>query len=191
MSNEELCAEGKIPELWENVRPFCIKKAIERMRAMPTGIVELDDLISSSYIAVYNAAQSYSADAEAGFLTWLTYFLLKEYNRCCKFEPVESLDCPLNDETDTLLIDTIPDGRDDIGDAERRMFTEQLHIDLERLMSEIPAQEADIVRKNYFAGMTTAQIAISNGKPENAVKNARAAGLRHLRNRAMRSSKYF
>lgn len=157
---------------------------------MPDGYVELDDLISSSYIAVHNAAQTYSADAGAGFLTWLTYYLLKEYNRCCKFEPVESLDRPLDDETDTLLIDTIPDGRDDIGDTERRMFTEQLHKDLERLISEIPTQEAEIIRKHYFAGMTTAQIAISNGSYENAVKNAKAAGLRHLRNRAMRSSQF-
>lgn len=78
MTNEQLLDKGTAPEiiyeLWKQNSGY-IYTIIKKY----SGLAELDDLFQESYIAVFEAAESYDPE-QAAFLTWLDYFL----HRHCK-----------------------------------------------------------------------------------------------------------
>lgn len=204
MTNEELCAKIQsgsveaVAELWEQVKPFCYKQAKRLHRAMSDsgaaytcGGAELDDLLSSSFLAVHDAAHTYDASHEAHFLTWLSYYLKTEFSACYGWRTSyrdaldfsKSLDTPLDsDDADgATLADLVPDKRDDIAAVTENIYRQQLRKALDDVLNTLPPEAASNIRNVYFDGQTVQQIADRNGT-SSQVENAKLSkGMSALR----------
>ena len=142
MSNEELAAriqageQELLPQLWAQVRRFVCKMAHRRYFATNgLGGVELDDLIQSGFLAVVQAVEYFKPDGEYKFLTYLDVCLKNAFAsaggyRANKRDPLLdciSLDTPLGNDSDSdTLLDLQEDPANQIEDAERRIWLEQL-----------------------------------------------------------------
>ena len=171
MSNEELAAriqDGErelLPQLWEQVRRFVCRMAYRRIGVLDgIGGVELDDLIQSGFLAVVDAVGYFQPDGEYKFLTYLDNCLKTEFARASgyrtsKIDPLctrcKSLDAPLGDdpEGDTLL-DFQEDPANQIEDAERRIWLEQLRETMNKAISSLPEEQQAVLECRYWKDLT-------------------------------------
>ena len=184
-----------IGALWDAVEKFVRSRAWQFAEALPPerGLT-LDDLVQIGFIAVTEAAKTYSPDGGANYLTWLSYQLKADFMRAAGYhvrhpDPLNDshtahLDTPLDTddaESDTLG-DTIPDARVDVDAAVVDVvYQEQLHAALNDALNELPVVERDVLERKYFRSEGREQIAVSLGLPNAATVTRREqSGLEHL-----------
>ena len=204
MSNEELAErirdgdKAAIPELWDGVKSFIHQQAFRYFRYCPVrGGTELEDLVQSSFIAMMDAAQSYKSDMGCGFLTYLDFYLRNEFRKCFglyskKPDPLNenprSLNEPIaEDKGDGTLADTIQDPGDPIGDAERRIWLEQLRSALDAALDQLPRDQQQTLKARYYQGKTLEDTATASGIPEAEVRKLERRGLDQLRKQKHRN----
>ncbi len=155
----------------------------------PAHGVTAEDLVQSGYFALLEAVKTYDPEKSGGFLTWLSYYLRKEFARTGGYEkrrrdPLDSalsLDAPISDEDDETYLETVEDRRDDYADAEEKIYTEQLHNALEGALSSLPAAQADTLRSRYWEGKELRYIAQEIGVSTQAVEERERQALRAIR----------
>lgn len=167
MTNEELAVmiqngqtEAVLP-LWEQVERFVAKQANKWEQAWTTRRVEFEDLYQSGFIAMMKAARTYDPDKDVKFLTWMDYYIKTAFSYVagCRtpaqnkdpLNEYKSLWEPLGGGTDDLTIgDMLPDPVDYIGEADRRIYLEQLHNELERALTALPEGESEVLRLRFY-----------------------------------------
>ena len=198
MSNEELAErirdgdKAAIPELWDGVKAFIHQQAFRYYRSCPgRGGTELEDLVQSAFFAMITAAERYRTEMECGFLTCLDFYLRHEFRKCFgirseKRDPLNekprSLDAPIaEDKGDGTLADTIPDPGDPIGDAERRIWLEQLRRALDAALDQLPQDQKQTLTARYYQGLTLAETAAATDTDLSEVRKHERRGLDQLR----------
>lgn len=167
MSNEELAAAHQAGDrdallaLWRQIRRLVMKYA-NRWRGV--GRLELEDLEQCGFIAVMEAASTYSG--KAAFNTWLDVYIKHEFNLACgqrterqRREPLLnalSLDAPLTDDPSDPL--TLADSLDDPAAAaaleavEERDRAGKLYTILEEAISALTPEQQAAVQGRYWRG---------------------------------------
>lgn len=188
MTNEEIAVmiqrghEELYPELWENVRGIIFFYAIRVYRNISEArgnIIELEDLTQSSYFALVEAVKYYDPEGEYKFTTYLTKCLKTAFAEAGGWqkkhrdliEDAFSLNMPLSDDSEDEYIDYLPDQRDDIQDAEDRIFNEELRHALDKAIAALGLRNSEAIYKHYIAGQTLEKIGEDAGVSINAVRN--------------------
>lgn len=156
----------------------------------------IDDLVQAGFLGLVNAVEHY--DPERGsFTTLLSRYLLRAFQEATtgrsikqKNDPLlrcRSLDEQIGDEdSDATLLDFIPDDRNDIADAEERIFIEQLHDALEAALNAIPEREAAAIRSEFYDGCKQWETAEKLHTTPGRVHQLKNDGFRHIRNSSSR-----
>ena len=120
---------------------------------------------------------------------------LEDIQKAASMTAAASLDKPIDtgDSTGGTLEELTPDRRNDIADAENRLYHEQLAHDLWDCVDSLPDKQPDVLRARYQQGATLEQTAELTGiSKENARCQERRAlnALRYGKNRARLSPYY-
>ncbi len=212
MSNEELAirirnGETDLTEqLWNQVVKFVTLMAKKYSLAY-NGRYEVEDLIQSGFIAVVEAANVYPGEEGGKYLTYLTYWLLKEFRRSNgitkarniigeitdengnviklkAFDPIErseSLNTPLGDSEDGDTKQSfLADPRDQFEEVEHKIYLEQLRETLDKAMDQLPAEQKQILISYFRDQKSRDEIGKELGKTGNAVESQKKAALTKL-----------
>lgn len=187
MTNEELAIRIQSGEtgytllLWQQVEKFVRQNANRWSYAWRSRGISSDDLYQSGFIAMMEAVETFNPD-KASFLTWLGYYLKTGFSDAagCRTErqnkdplnECRSLWEPLDNGTDGLTVgDMVPDPVDYIGEADRRIYLEQLHDAMEQVLDKLPQEESAILRLRFYSGRSLRDAAKLGGiSPEEARK---------------------
>ena len=203
VTNEQLVAaiqngeSGRMSELWEQVQGLVKWKVQKLMTALELrGTfcgVEFDDLVQCGYPAMVAAVESYSPES-GSFSTWLMYHLQKEFaeatgyrtkrGRCEPLNEAYSLDKPLTDESDSAVFgDLIPDQRAAVTmeSVEERTFHWQLKQAVDRALSELPADVAEVLRLRNYERLTLDEIGERWQLSRERIRQMENKGIRKLR----------
>lgn len=202
MENEELALryqQGQtevIGALWDGVEKFVRSRAWRFAETLPPerGLT-LDDLVQIGFLAMTEAARTYTPDGGANFLTWLSYRLKSEFMDAAGYharqpDPLNNrrtvrLDAPLDEEDaegDTIGDET-PDARVDVDAAVvDGVYQEQLRAALDDALNELPAVERAVLERKYYHSEGRQEIAVSLGLPNvSMVTDRERRGLERLR----------
>ena len=196
MSNEEMVAEiqaGRrelLGALWEQVERFIRRQANQRP---DNGAIDREDLYQSGYLALVAAVDSYAAERGMKFITWLALHLKTAFNEASNYrsqrqrlDPMHtagSLNRPLDDDDGGELLDIVADprGLQGLQEVEERIWQEELSSALEKALTALPEAERGTIRRRYYQGQTTAQVARETGKTPYEVQKEERRGLAALR----------
>ena len=184
---EELWLQKRGLIAWYAKRYFVMLTA----SGQPRGGVELEDLIQSGYFALCETVKCY--DPEKGTFNWILCLCLKRAFKNAtggvRKEPLDScfsLNRPIDGgedpEGEEEFLDFIQDEREDLLTAEERIYTEQLHEELEKAISRLPAAQAEAIRNEYWKGYSQEETAALLGKSASFVSQLKRDGLRRIRN---------
>lgn len=207
MTNEEMCAryqageDSIIPELWDQTKRFIQWKArcyFYSLRAADMPIAfEIDDLIQSGYFALLNAAESFCANREMQFISWLGFYLQNAFrdvaglNRfktdaflhCCSLDEKQGTG---NDDDGIPLVDSI--SNEDIGRvSEEERTVESVYLrDLHNLLilalaTSNNARTRSTIYWHYFEGVTYQRIAHLLGTTNGNEEAVAYSGLQQIR----------
>ena len=208
MTNEELAAQAKagdkdaLAQLWEQNRGLLAKlfgelagKAGARMAAMG---ITWEDVEQSFFLAVVLAVRLYEPERGVLFASFLSYPVKQVFYNLIswrterqKRDPLgrcASPDEPVSGEDGSQIPrgELVPDpaaGRQ-FEDAEERLYTAQLHADLEDCISTLDEHRAAVIRARYFENKTLSEIGERLG-----VNTSRAGQLERDAMRKMRSGR--
>lgn len=203
MSNEQLVAVIQtgatecMSELWEQMMGLVKWKAKRIMTALELRGTscgcEFDDLVQCGYLAMVAAVETYTSES-GSFSTWFMYYLQKEFAEITGYrtqrgrnDPLNnaySLDKPLNDETDsTVFGDLIPDQRAaaTMEAVEEREYQRQLKHAIDRALSELPADVADVLRLRNYDRLTLDEIGERWKLSRERIRQLENKGIRKLR----------
>lgn len=199
MSNEELAeliqagVHERVIELWEQIKRFAMKKANKWLTAFKSRTdVEFDDLMSTAYIAMCDAIESYSRD-KGSFLTWCDYYLSKNFSllygmrtKRQKNDPLNtavSLDMPIDDAEECCLSDIVadPDSAGAFESVEEDVYISQLHNALYDALGAINPHYGEIVERRYFKAQTLKIIAAELGVNPSEIRRRENCGMKELR----------
>lgn len=185
MTNEELAigiqqGTAHYGELWEQVRLFVYQQANryhEKYREMcERAGVELDDLIQSGFLALYDAVGAFDSASGYTFLAYMGYPLKNRWGGLVglrgRKDPLDcaaSLDKPLGDHDNFTLADTVEDERaeDDFRTASEGVYNDQLHEALNKAMAGLEPSLRDVLTQRFYRGRSVDEIACSQDiKPE-------------------------
>ena len=198
MTNEEMAIriqQGEkniIPELWTQVEKFVRYMAYKLMRRLPSSdVVELDDLCQSGYLAFLDAVERFDEAKGTTFITILSLTLKTAFADACGYrskkqqlDPIhhaESLDEPLAGEDDYIVSDTIADPTDPYEGVEERIFRQQLHEVIERVLGALEPSHGAVIRGIFYENKSLSDIAAERGETREAVRTAEGAALKELR----------
>ena len=191
-TNEELVLtiqageRNRLPELWRQVERFARMMARRRVNlAGELGGATVQDLYQSGYIALVEAAETWSAAPGYKFLTWYEFYLKTAFAEAGGYrsdkqahDPLQhaaSLDAPAGEDADgDALIDLVPATNDPIAEIEEQVYNEQLHDALETALRQLPSDEEVVIRAIYYEGKTLREIG-----PQ--AKDVQQRALEHLR----------
>lgn len=196
MTNEELASmiqngqtEAVLP-LWQQVERYVRKSANRWSYAWMGRGISSDDLYQSGFIAMMEAVATFDPD-KAKFLTWLGYYLRKAFSEALgintkrdNLDPINhatSLDAPLVDGEEATLEDVTPNPADYIGEADRRMYLEQLHNELERALAALPEEESEALRLRFYNGLSIKDTAKAGGITPDEARRREVKAMRKLR----------
>lgn len=159
--------------------------------------VTLEDVEQEGYFIISEAARLYDP-ARGAFTTLLgliarahlqdLFGLRKAGGRGDLMNGSASLDAPLaaDDAEAGTLSELVPDPAAEAAllDTDERLYTQQLHNDLEATMEQIPAHQADTLRKVYWQGYSFRQLAESMGCNTDKARATEYAALAALRRKA-------
>ena len=183
---------GAMPELWERVSRFVSWKSRTYFAAMPPASgAELDDLTQSGWLALNDAVRRYDPHRESGSFLQLFSLCLKTAFRQAaggrQLDPLRdpatrSLSEPIgNDEDAAPLEDVVPSERDDVAEAEDRVFVQQLNSALNAALDGLQPAENELLRRRYYAGVPLAQLAERAGTSTSRIQQRERDALRKLR----------
>ena len=187
--------EELLPNLWEAVRGlvawFAKQFYFARENLCLQRGIELDDLIQEGYFAMLDTVRKYDPDKGA-FSTMFLWDIRHHFydalgrTRRQRSDPLNnsiSLDAELDpdDPESDSLFDTISDGCDYAGNVEHKLYLQQLHNELERVLSTIPDHEADVIRALFYDSKTLKAIAEKKSMSIENVRQLEAKGFRQLR----------
>lgn len=205
MSNEELAVlvqqgeRDRILELWEQVRPLVTKLAWKRYRATDGfGGVTPEDLTQAGFLGFLAAVDAFDPESGYGFTTYLSGHLKNAFSEAGHIRSKKrSLDrlnwCDsLNRQVDesgegggTLEMSLAdPTAAQAFEDAERREFSRELRIVLERAIERLSDNERTVIVGLYFDGKSTAELAEECGVSPNAIRYREHGALRAIRRSA-------
>lgn len=156
----------------------------------------IDDLVQAGFIGLVNAVEHY--DPERGsFTTLLSRYLLRAFQEATAGRSIKQQNDPLlrcrsldehvgDEDGDTILLDLVPDERNEIADAEEKIFTEQLHNALEAALNAIPEREAAVIRSEFYDGCKQWETAEKLHTTPGRVHQLKKDGLRHIWNSSSR-----
>lgn len=174
--------ESLVYELWRELDDLCAWYCRKLLLQLPEAFkLEFGDLYNCGFIALNNALQHCSPEKVGKFSTYYLCYLAgtiylenhlyagghyKDGRR--RFDPIItggtlSLDAPSDESQDKPepLYDTLC-VEQTIGTSDQaleRIFHQQLHDVLERLVSMLPANQRYIIRQKYYSGSNCARIA--------------------------------
>lgn len=198
MTNEELAAAiqqtGDIAlyhELWQQVERFVAMKAIKAHQQHDDPCIETDDLYNSGYIAMVEAAKTFSADKGASFLHWLSYFLKQAFaivgdyrtksGRQSPLKYASRLDAPTDDETGLTLGDVVCDSSDAYEDVQHRIWCEQLRKQLDRALEPLNEEQRTTLHCRYYDDMTLEATGVMIGKSRERTRQIESKAFKRLR----------
>lgn len=178
MSNEDLAIaiqagdESRIAELWDQVKRFVYREVNRYIVLAGLNAQMKEDLRQSGFLAVHAAAYTFKQDCEAGFLTWLKFYLKTEFRRALgasndrqKNDPLHrasSLDIPVSEDEEETLYEIIP-GPDVWTGVNESMWRRQAHNAIQEILDRLPADQASVITKHYYQGMSKKEIAAEMG----------------------------
>lgn len=198
MSNEELVSHIQsgsveyIEPLWWQVERFVRSRAGAVAAVLsPRYGVTFDDLYNCGFIAMTKAVETYRAGEGMSFISWLAYYLRTEFaaaagyrtkkvitlNRCA------SLDAPLpgDDDGDTTRGDLIADPTEHYAAIEGEIYNTQLREVLEDVISDIDAEQREIIEQHYFHGIELTEIDKRSGAEKYTAKRKHDKALQSVR----------
>lgn len=150
--------------------------------------IDREDLQQAAYLGILQARKAYKEE-RGGEVTLAGFYARKEIRallgiRDGKLPPIlESLDEPLNDETDDTRLDLIAD--ETLPEADAALLEEEKRQTVRDAVDRLEADQRDVVSLRFFVGMTYPQTAAEMGiTPDKAARiwgNAR---------RSLRKNKY-
>lgn len=196
MTNEELAEKAKngddavLLELWEQVRGWAVKCAYHWHTAFEGRHgVDIDDLISSAFLALLAAVETFNPSAEGSFIGWYTFYLKTEFSKAygvqtSKRDPLnsaDSLDRPVGEDGDATLADRIPCNRDLFAATDDRIYTQQLHEALDDAMSPLTDEQQCILRLRFYDDISYKRQAAICGKSRQYITAAAYSGVDEIR----------
>lgn len=200
MTNEEIVKriqDGNrelFPQLWEQVKKFAYLQA-KRFITLHQDhdiTVDAEDLGQEAYFAMIEAANKFEESKSNAFLTYYDYYLLSYFmyaaglrtKRQRKVLNAESLYTSISDKDEDLqLIDMIEDEKQYIEEAEDRIYTEQLHGEIESLINEaLQTKEKEVIKEYFFYDKSIRLIAEE--------KNISIASVNKIKKQSLRKLKY-
>ena len=149
--------------------------------------LDMEDLQQAAFVGILRAVKDYK-DEKAGLVTLAGYYARNEIRellgiRNGKLPPVlESLDEPLNDETEDTRLDLLAD--ETIPDPDAGIIEEERKQTVRDAVDRLQEDQRQVVRLRYFSGMTYQQTAdemnITRDRVATLFQNARR-NLRHDR----------
>ncbi len=199
MTTEELAAlvvqddTAACTELWERVRRFVAQQARRYHARFEVPGFDVDDLINAGFFALLEACSHFEPE-RAGFLTCLDWYLKTVFaevaglrrptQRHDASNVADSLDRPVGGENEDIrLLDILPShsAARSIADVESRLFTDQLHTELEKALDRISPRKAEVLRLRYFRGINYEAQAKAKGISKQAVSSQAEDALWELR----------
>lgn len=169
MTNEELAIrihQGEaelIPELWEQVQRFIIKKANQYyLLYCENSRCEVEDLVQSGYFALLNAVRYHDPEKGFSFLTILGYSLRAEFalvsgvrGKRDALKYSASIDTPVGSDENSDFADFIADastvGENSVENrALEDLYQQQLHGALCAGMSLLTKRQREVLHARYF-----------------------------------------
>ncbi len=178
-------------QLWERVKRFVVFRANAYIRlfyGQRGETVDVNDLTQTGYIAFRECVENYKVDGGKVFTSYLDYYLRNHWRRLYgidgktdALDNAKSLDIPVDDDGDLLLIDTIPDPKSEaeFEKKETEIYCEHLHTALDDALAHAP--NGDIVRRRYFNGETATEIANDLGITTAEARRREQKAFRFLR----------
>lgn len=202
MTNEELAERIKAGEsalmadLWENCHKLLLlimNRELtdeKRERMERCGSTE-EDLKQELYFALCTAVKYYDPAAGYKFNTYLKRPVLETIRNLTKgkikhgdaLNRAVSFDQPVEDGEEESLWAFVPDPESETGfsDVADRLDNQRLRSDLERAINKLPERQGRTIRRKYFYGKSTAEIAKAEGVSRCTVNNDEAEALQRLR----------
>lgn len=200
MSNEEIVAriqageDGLCGVLWEQVERLVSWKANRVIHALDGyGGVEFGDLYNACYPAMLEAIKTYNP-ATGAFSTWFMYYVKTAFAEATGYRTVKSREDPLHhatslsqpvgeDEGDGTLSDVLPDPRCQAAfeSAEAGILFEQIREALADALTEIPADQSEVIRQRFFEQKTLVETGQIMGITADEVRGLECKGLRAMR----------
>ena len=195
MTNEELWAAGKLPELWEAVkrllyqfaRSFYLRHGKE---ACARHGVTVEDLQQECYFAFLNAVAAYKPEKGFRFTSYLSRHAENRFRACMgiftkrdALNYADSMNAPAAEDSETESGDLIPDEKAEAvlaavdDEAENDYFKGQL----KAAFAELSPIQAAILREKYYRQRTNPQIAETLHVTPQDVRRELEKGLRELR----------
>lgn len=195
MTNEELWAAGKLPELWEAVerllyqmaRRFYLRRGKE---ACARHGVTLEDLQQECYFAFLDAVRAYKPEKGYKFTSYLSRHAENRFRACMgiftKLDALnyaDSMNAPAAEDSETESGELIPDPEAEAKleavdeKAEHEYFREHL----EAALSGLTPIQAAVIRGKYYRRQTNPQIAETLHVTPQDVRRELEKGLRELR----------
>ena len=184
-----------LPVLWEMTKAYIEKAARKRHRqasgsgSMDRHGAEVQDYQQAGFIALTRAVEKYDAEKGIPFLAYLQFYLKTEFDIAAgrrsqkqRHDPIhtaERLEDPI-DEDGTELQEIIPGGVDPADLAQKKIDNAGLRIQLEDLISMLPAPQAIEVRASFFDGKTAEERARESGIPISQIRSRLYRGVENL-----------
>lgn len=194
MTNEELWAAGKLPELWEAVKRLLYQLAWKYYlhrgnEACARHGVTLEDLQQECYFAFLDAVRAYKPEKGFRFTSYLSRHAKNRFRICMgliRSTPLScasSLNAPIGEDGETESGDLLPDEQ---AEAELKAVdnaTEQEYFreHLEAALADLAPIQAAVIRGKYYRRQTNKQIAETLHITPEEVCRLEAASLRSLR----------
>lgn len=186
-----------IPDLWELMRPLTAKfinRYTQILQQSGNYLYEEEDLWQEAYIALIDAIDYY--EPERGAFSNCYLWKIKNATRSIRGRDKRggtcgdpllyavSLDKPLDDDTDTLLQDTIPDSSSvqAFDDTEHRVYASQLRQALDGIAAEqLTERQREVIRLRYYDQYERQHIARCLNISENEVFSTESGAIRVYR----------
>lgn len=197
MTNEELAVEiqrgktEKLPELWAGVEGLVRWRAGKLCAILGEDTrIEFDELYDVGYIALIRAVRTYNPE-KASFSTHFMFFIRNAFAEVTGYKSFKqrndplrnamSLNTPLQDDSDRTLEETIPADVDVEKETTTKVWKQELHKELEAILSGLEGDQADVIRKHYYYNASFEEIAKAMKLHVNDVKRLNAAAMSRLR----------
>lgn len=198
MTNEDLAAairSGRkeyVLQLWRQVERFIGQQAGRYMANLDKCRgVEEDDLKQAGFLALLDAVNQYDPEGGASFVYYLSFHLHRRFVEAAGLrtertaaDPISSpisLDQPIEGGDGATLGDLQPDPQNGIEEAEERLQNDQLRAALDKALSTLNPEDAEILRQRFFENKTLKDIATAGGVSISWIREREARGLRGLR----------
>ena len=176
-TNEELVKaiqdgyREEMPTLWEQCYRFICLQAIRWKRAWANRpSFEVDDLTQSGYFALCEAVQEYEVGRGMSFISYLAYYLKREFSKVAgcytpaqEKEPLNnaySLDAPAsaNTEDEITLGETLPFEETGYEEVEEALYNTYASGVVREAVKSLPDQQRIAIEEHYFEGKSFAEI---------------------------------